>query len=119
MQRRWLNSSSGRIAVRLLVTAAVLASCAALLTTKIGDIQRSPGKYDGQTVTVAGTVSASHNLLVVKYYEVDDGTGRIAVVTDSALPKEGDHVRIKGKVNQAFAVGTARLVVIVEEPPSR
>ncbi len=97
----------------------VIAACAALLTTKIGEIQKAPGQYDGRTVTISGTVSASHNLLLVKYYQVDDGTGEIAVVTDSALPKEGDHVRVKGKVNQAFAIGSAHLVVIVEEPPSR
>ncbi len=106
------------VAARL-VGVALTAACAALLTTKIADIQKTPGRYDGRTVTISGTVSASHNLLVVKYYQVDDGTGQIAVVTDSALPKEGDHVRVKGKVNQAFAIGSARLVVIVEEPPSR
>jgi len=103
----------------LLAGALLTVACASLFTTKIGDIQQTPGKYDGTTVTIAGKVSATHNLLVVKYYQVDDGTGQIAVVTGSALPNEGDRVRVKGKVNQAFALGTARLVVIVEEPPTR
>jgi hypothetical protein len=97
----------------------VVAACASLLATKIGDIQKEPGKYDGKKVTVVGKVTAAHNLLVAKYYEIDDGTGRIAVVTQSALPNEGDSVTVKGKVNQAFAVGSAHLVVIVEETPSR
>lgn len=119
MQPRSQRTVPWTIASAGLAAALSLAACAALLTTKIGDIQKSPGQYDGQTVTISGTVSASHNLLVVKYYQVDDGSGQIAVVTDSALPKEGDHVRVKGKVNQAFAIGTARLVVIVEQPPSR
>jgi len=103
----------------LLASAAVVAACASLVATKIGDIQKTPGRYDGRDVTITGTVSASHNLLVAKYYQVNDGTGEIAVVTESALPKEGEHVTVKGKVNQAFAIGTAHLVVIVEEPPSR
>ena len=96
-----------------------LCACASILTTRIADIQSSPGKYDGRSVTIAGTVSATHNLFLVKYYEVNDGTGEITVVTDSALPREGDHVTVKGTVNQAFAIGTAHFVVIVEEPPRR
>ena len=105
---------------RALLPAVALAwGCAALFATKIGDIEKTPGQYDGRTVTIAGKVTATHDLLVVKYYEVNDGTGEIAVVTDSALPKEGEHVRVKGQVKQAFAIGTAHLVVIVEQPPSR
>jgi len=103
----------------LLLSALALAACASLVATKIGDIQKAPGQYDGREVTIAGTVSSSHNLIFANYYQVDDGTGQIAVVTQSALPKEGEHVTVKGKVNQAFAIGTAHLVVIVEEPPSR
>jgi hypothetical protein len=40
-------------------------------------------------------------------------------VTASALPGEGKSVTVKGKVNQAFSLGAAHLVVIVEEPPRR
>lgn len=109
-------SAAGRV---LLLAVALAWGCAAVFATKIGDIEKTPGRYDGRTVTIAGKVTATHDLLVVKYYEVNDGTGEIAVVTDSALPKEGERVRIKGKVKQAFAIGTAHLVVIVEEPPSR
>ncbi len=108
--------TAGRAA---LLGVALAWGCAALFATKIGDIQKEPGRWDGRTVTIAGKVTGTHNLLVVKYYQVDDGTGEIAVVTNSALPNEGDHVRVKGRVEQAFALGTAHVVVIVEEPPSR
>lgn len=112
-------SRSWRGSRLLLLSAALLGACASLVATKVGDIQKAPGKYDGQTVTIAGKVVGSHNLLVVRYYEVEDGTGRIAVVTENALPSEGDSVRVKGRVNQAFALGSAHLVVIVEEPARR
>ena len=94
-------------------------SCAALFATKIAEIKKTPSSYEGKTVTISGRVTSAHNLVLVKYYEVDDGTGEIPVVTQSELPKEGDSVRVKGKVDQAFVLGSARLVVIVEEPPSR
>ncbi len=103
----------------VLLAAILLSAACGLLATRISAIQESPDKYHGRTVSVAGTVAASHNMLFVKYYQVDDGTGRIWVVTQGALPKEGDRVRVRGTVNQAFAVGSAHLVVIVEEPPKR
>jgi len=103
----------------LMLGAALAWGCAALFATKIGDIQKAPGQWDGRTVTIAGKVTGTHNLLVVKYYQVDDGTGDIAVVTNSALAHEGDHVRVKGRVEQAFALGSAHVVVIVEAPPQR
>ncbi len=115
---RFLSGTGGACRIPLL-GALVLAARASLVATKIGDIRKAPGRYDGREVTIQGTVSATHNLLVMKYYEVTDGTGEITVVTQSALPKEGDRVKVKGTVNQAFAIGTARWVVIVEEPPSR
>ncbi len=111
-----------KVRSRLIVlglAAALIAACSTLFANKIGDILKSPGAYEGKDVTIAGKVTATHNLVVVKYYQVDDGSGEIAVVTDNALPKEGDKVRVRGRVNQAFAVGSSRLVVIVEKPPSR
>ncbi len=103
----------------LFVSLLLAISCAAVFATKIGDIKKAPSSYDGKTVTVSGKVTGAHNLLVVKYFDVDDGTGEIPVVTQNELPKEGDAVRVKGTVNQAFVLGDARLVVIVEEPPKR
>ena len=113
------RSEGHAAAATALLALLLLGSCAALFATKIGDIKRAPSSYDGKVVTIAGKVTSTHNLLVVKYYEVDDGTGVIPVVTASELPKEGADVRVKGKVNEAFALGSARLIVVVEEPPER
>ncbi len=109
----------GVAAMIALVSSLAVVSCAALFATKIGDIKKAPGSFDGKTVTIDGKVTSAHNLLVVRYFEVDDGTGEIPVVTQGDLPKEGESVHVKGRVDQAFVLGTARLVVIVEEPPKR
>jgi hypothetical protein len=115
-----IGRSHGRVAGTVaLAGTLVLGSCSTLVATKIAEIKTAPSSYDGKTVTIAGKVTSTHNLLVIRYYDVDDGTGVIPVVTESELPKEGDTVRVKGKVNEAFAVGSAHLVVIVEEPPKR
>jgi aspartyl/asparaginyl-tRNA synthetase len=103
---------------RLVVIAALVlvTGCAGLFATKIRAIKENPGRYDGKAVTVSGTVEESHNLLVVHYYAVNDGSGTISVVTQDALPKEGEKVVVHGKVSQAFKLGTASAVVIVEDP---
>ena len=113
------RSWRGAGARALLAAAAVwLASCG-LFTTKIADIKAAPQRYEGQTVTIAGNVTSTTNLLMVKYYKVSDGTGEMIVVTQSPLPKEGDKVRAKGTVKTEFAIGPNRVMVLVEEPPAR
>jgi hypothetical protein len=64
-------------------------------------------------------VTSKVNLLVVKYFQLRDHSGEITVVTSAALPDEGKKVRVKGRVDQAFAIGSSRVVVIVEETPQR
>jgi hypothetical protein len=52
-------------------------------------------------MTVSGEVTDSANVLVLKYDRVDDGTGRIMVVTRKAVPLRGAKVRATGTVQQA------------------
>jgi len=119
MNTRSLRRMSRSASLLLGLAVVVLAACSTMFATRIGDILNTPGSYEGKDVTVEGKVTASHNLMVVKYYEVDDGSGKITVVTQNALPREGEKVSVKGRVNQAFAIGSARLVVIVEQPVQR
>lgn len=95
------------------------AACGNLVATKIGRITASPSAYDGRAVTVRGEVTGRVNLAVVKFFRLRDDTGEIVVVTERALPAEGEKVRVKGTVKQAFALGELRAVVIVEHAPPR
>jgi hypothetical protein len=104
--------------IRSLTAAVAVATlgCLAQQTTKIGDIFAQPKQYDGRTVTVAGSVLDATNLFVLKYYRVEDSTGRIVVIARGAVPAKGTSVKVRGVVHQAFAVGSEQLTVIVEEP---
>lgn len=104
-----------RSRVTLVALACAIAACATLFTTKIADIKNEPRRYDQKTVTIAGTVSSSLNVLGFKVFEVDDGTGTIRVVTKRAVPREGAKVRVTGRVDQAFAIGGTSFVVLVEQ----
>lgn len=114
MKIRLGSGHAGGLVVLVLIAVATLAC-----TTKIGDIKSQPGKYEGNTVTVSGEVMGKVNLLVLKTFQVRDDSGEITVVTSSALPEEGKKVRVKGRVDQAFAIGASRMIVIVEEAPER
>jgi hypothetical protein len=103
-------------ALGLLVASLVAAAaCSRFRTTPIGEIVQNPAAFEGQTVRVAGTVVDSANLLVVKFYHVEDATGRIAVVAHDAVPLRGARVSVRGTVHQAFVLGDQSLTVIVEE----
>ncbi len=97
----------------------VAAACGNLFATKIGRITANPGTFDGRSVTVAGEVTGRVNLALVKFFRLRDESGEITVVTERPLPREGEKVRVKGTVKQAFVLGDMRAVVIVEALPPR
>ena len=99
-----------------LIFAAVLpVSCGMLTGASIKEILDNPAQYEGKTVTVSGEVVEAANVIVIKYYKVDDGTGQIVVVTKNAVPRRGAKMTATGVVHQAFSIGDESLTVIVEE----
>ncbi len=85
-----------------------------LTATKIKDILDHPRNYENKEVTIYGTVTGSASLLVVKFFEIQDETGTIKVVTERVLPKQGEKVRVTGYM-EAIEIGTERLIVLREK----
>ena len=81
----------------------------------IGDILGDLRTYDGQVVHVEGEVTSTMNL-VVKWFDVSDGTGTISVVTERGLPTKGTTVKVDGQVNELFNLGGISKTVIMEMP---
>jgi hypothetical protein len=72
-------------------------SLAAALT--IGAILDAPPTYDGEQVTVVGTVVApvaDHR--GESAYNLQDGTRRISVFGSGPAPHPGEHLQVSGKV---------------------
>jgi DNA/RNA endonuclease YhcR with UshA esterase domain len=80
----------------------------------ISDIMANPRDFDQKTVTVKGKVIHSFNVLGIKAFELNDGSGTIRVVTERGLPNEGQEVTVTGMVNQMFKIGPAEITVIME-----
>jgi aspartyl/asparaginyl-tRNA synthetase len=84
-----------------------------ITATKIKDILDHPRDYQSQEITVYGTVTNAVSLLVIKYYEIQDGTGSIKIVTDRLLPTRGEKLKATGRMT-VVEVGTERWVVLRE-----
>jgi aspartyl/asparaginyl-tRNA synthetase len=92
-----------------------LAACAT--RTDIREILADPRTDDGKTVTVEGEVSNTLSLFVIKYFEINDGTGVIRIVSSKPLPVKGQRLKVTGKVQQAFSLGDQSVTVLVEDDP--
>lgn len=98
--------------------ACALAGCKAsdLKTTPIKTLLDDPARFDKQTVRISGDVTRSLGILGYGAYEVDDGTGKIPVVTqENGAPRTGAKVGVEGEFRSAFTMGTTTAAAIVEK----
>jgi len=79
--------------------AAVLGLAACPSQTNIGKITADPDRYMDKEVGIVGRVTDSYGVpFVGGAYELDDGTGKIWVVTQRGTPSKGSRVGVKGRV---------------------
>ncbi len=110
--RRNLYSLVLLLGVLLLVLP--VAGCSSLT---IGDIAANPAEYQGEEVSVKGTVGETVWLPVLTKgaYQVGDETGTIWVVTSQPPPQEGTLVSVKGMVDTAVKIGDKTYGTVVRE----
>ncbi len=71
---------------------------------KIRQLVHNPGRYQNRTVRIAGNVTRSTGALVAGAYQVDDGTGKITVLSMRPIPPRGASVRVKGEFNSGLQI---------------
>lgn len=81
----------------------------------ISKINADPGRYRNKEVGVAGTVTDSYGVLGSGAYELDDGTGKLWVVTKRGVPSRGSRVGAKGRVYTGFSFGGRSFGTVLEE----
>src|SRR2546421_13018548 len=95
----------------ILIVTLVVGSSACALSLRnpdIADLQRHPGRYQDRTVSVSGVVTSSWGVPLVpfRFYKVDDGAGEVTVLSQSSrMPAKGEHVRVKGRVQDVAVLG--------------
>ena len=94
---------------RIFFLSAILAGLLSLTAcpskTTISKISQQPGKYRDKQVGLIGTVTDSYGVLGNGVYELDDGTGRIWVVTTRGVPSRGSRVGVSGHVYTGLEFG--------------
>ncbi len=88
-----------KVLLPLLLVAAALSFTACPSKTNIGKINADPDRYLNKEVGVVGRVTDSYGVpFVGGAYEIDDGTGRLWVLSEKSAPAKGSQVGVKGRV---------------------
>jgi hypothetical protein len=87
------------------ILAGALALTACPSKTTISKINQDPGRYRNKEVGLIGTVTNSYGVLGNGVYELDDGTGRIWVVTTRGVPSRGARIGVSGRVYTGLEYG--------------
>ena len=98
---------------------AVALTLTACTPVTIARINQDPSRFRNRTVHVDGTVVTSVGFLRTGGYQIDDGTGKIYVVSRSGVPSSGSRVSVTGRVMPgAEVLGQALGTAIVEQSHS-
>jgi hypothetical protein len=73
--------------------------------TRINSVLADPSKYRNREVKVSGTVLDSYAIAGRGAYQLEDGTGRLWVITDRGVPRKGARVTARGVIREAFNLG--------------
>lgn len=83
------------------IAAILLAGCAPMT---IGRITADPSHFQNKTVHVSGTVTNSVGVLGKGGYQIEDGTGKIYVISGKGVPSSGSKVEVTGRVSPGVQV---------------
>jgi hypothetical protein len=86
-------------------------------TTEIGDILADSSKYEGEEISIKGTVGETAWLALAEKgtYQLGDGSGTIWIITTQPPPQQGESISTRGKVQVAFTVlGRSYGTVLIE-----
>ena len=101
----------------ILVGVLALAACPS--KTTIAKINQNPSKYHDQQVGLIGTVMDSYGVLGNGIYELDDGTGRIWVMTTRGVPTKGTRIGVSGRIHTGVSFGGRTYGMVLQEEQRR
>ena len=112
---RWRKG--GFAAYALLAAVLVISGCE---RTRISDINNDPGRYMGKDITVAGEVVNSVGALNQGAFEIDDGTGRLWVMSTAfGVPKNVARVAVTGRIQGGVTIGNRSIANVLRETKAR
>ena len=113
---RHLKRRGGSSALRWALATAALLLLACQGATPIKTLLDDPQRFDGKTVRIVGEVQGSVGVLGFGAYQVNDGTGTLAIVSEGGgTPRQGAKVGVEGTFRSAYTLGTKSVAVLVEQ----
>ncbi|MCX6622110.1 MAG: hypothetical protein NTY38_13790 [Acidobacteria bacterium] len=94
-----------------------LTGCA--MHTSVARVLNDPYHFRNREVHLRGTVTGSVNALIAGGYRLDDGTGKIAVISNGAPPRKGAEVSVTGRVTEGASILGQGIGVMVRERDRR
>lgn len=88
-------------------------------TVRINRILADPARYRTRNVAVEGRVVNVVGALNMGVYEVDDGSGRIYVISSRGVPTRDAHVKVHGTVTAGVNVMGRSLGTAIQEQGHR
>ncbi|MFN0202468.1 MAG: hypothetical protein ACKVTZ_13165 [Bacteroidia bacterium] len=80
----------------------------------VAEMQDNTREFEGKNVTVEGEVTNSGSM-IVGGYTIDDGTGKIWVVTTKAVPNKGIRMKVSGVLSQVAKIGKNAKLTLTEQ----
>jgi len=98
-----------------IILTGVVALTACPSQTTISKINQNPARYHDKEVGLVGRVTDSYGALGTGIYELDDGTGKIWVMTTKGVPSRGARIGASGRVQTGVSFGGRTYGTVLEE----
>jgi hypothetical protein len=108
-----------RVFLLSVILAGVLVLSACPSKTTVAKINQDPSRYQNRQVGLIGTVTNSYGVMGNGIYELDDGTGRIWVMTTRGVPSKGARVGASGRVHTGVSYGGRTYGLVLQEEQRR
>jgi starvation-inducible outer membrane lipoprotein len=96
-EKRFMKRKRVVLSIFIALLALGLSACAD--RKKISEVTADPGRYADKEVIIVGRVTNSYGALNYGAFEIDDGTGKMWIVTEKyGVPSKGTQIGVKGRV---------------------
>lgn len=74
------------------------------MSRRIVEVTGNPARFQGREVRLKGIVTQSTGAIIAGTYQIDDGTGKIRVITNSTPPQKGTPIEVRGRVQSGVVL---------------
>jgi hypothetical protein len=115
-----MNQAGKKLLALALLTVVTLALAGCPEGTTVGKIQSDPSRFYGKEVGIKGKVTSSFGALGNGVYEVDDGTGKIWILSEGyGVPGKGAEVKVVGRVVDSINWGGRNFATALRQTDRR